>query len=163
MKMNHFRKILAAGSVVLFGMSAAFGGDSHYQPVPQLQGVWLTKITIRDCVTGASLAGPFPGIVSFQSGGTLSESGPALPNSTRGPSYGTWWRTGRNTFAYTLTFQRFDLTGIYLGTQVIHATPKVANDSMSFVGDGGRFEVKDAAGTTLGAPGCSSGTAVRFK
>jgi hypothetical protein len=150
MKMNHFRKILAAGSVVLFGMSAAFGGDSHYQPVPQLQGVWLTKITIRDCVTGASLAGPFPGIVSFQSGGTLSESGPALPNSTRGPSYGTWWRTGRNTFAYTLTFQRFDLTGIYLG-------------SMSFVGDGGRFEVKDAAGTTLGAPGCSSGTAVRFK
>ncbi|MEJ0085558.1 MAG: hypothetical protein WDO72_07745 [Pseudomonadota bacterium] len=161
--MNAFNKLLLRGSVVLLGISAAYGHDSRYQPVPQLQGVWLTQVFIRDCVSGANLAGPFAGILSFQSGGTVSETGPSLPNSTRGAGYGTWWRTGRTTFAQALTFQRFDVTGIYLGTQVIRGTPKVSNDSMSFVAEGGSFEVKDTRGTTLGAPGCSYATGARFR
>jgi hypothetical protein len=156
-------KLLATGVLAMIGACTVQAhDDDRFQPVPQLQGVWKTQITIVDCVSGTKLAGPFPGFISFQAGGTISESGPALPNSTRGPGFGIWQRAGRNLFTETLTFQRFDPTGIYLGTQVIRAKAKVADDSQSYVGVGGTFEVKDQAGTTL-ATGCSNATAVRLK
>jgi len=158
--MNATRKLLIVMAIALAGSASA--NDSRYQPVPQLQGVWFTQIEIRDCVSGNKLAGPFPGIISFQAGGTIGETGPALPNSTRGAGFGLWRRIGRDTFSETLTFQRFDMTGIYLGTQVIHATPKVAADSMSYVASGGTFEVKDTHGTAIGS-GCSYATATRLQ
>lgn len=159
MKLN---KLLTTGVLAMIGAVTVQAHDDRFQPVPQLQGVWKTQVTILDCVSGNKLAGPFPGFIAFQAGGTIGESGPALPNSTRGAGFGIWQRTGRNTFSETLTFQRFDLTGVYLGTQVIHATPKVADDSQSYVAAGGTFEVKDAAGTTL-TTGCSHATGARFK
>jgi hypothetical protein len=162
--MNSTKKLLTAVTIALACTASVQANDdgAHFQPMPQLQGVWLSQVTIRDCVSGAALAGAFPGVISFQTGGTIGESGPALPNTTRGPGYGVWQRTGRSTFSETLTFQRFDLSGIFLGTQVIHAVPKVANDSRSYVGLGGTFEVKDQHGSTI-ATGCSSATGVRFQ
>ena len=162
--MNSMNKLLAAVTIALACTAAVQANDDggRFQPVPQLQGVWLSQITIRDCVSGNTLAGPFPGMISFQTGGTIGESGPSLPNSARGPGYGVWRRTGRDTFSETLTFQRFDLGGIFLGTQVIHATPKVANDSQSYVGSGGTFEVKDPLGSVI-ATGCSYATGIRFR
>ena len=162
--MNSTKKLLTAVTLALACAASGRASDNsdRFQPMPQLQGVWLSQVTIRDCASGAAIAGPFPGMISFQTGGTIGESGPALPNSTRGPGYGVWRRTGRSTFSETLTFQRFDLSGIFLGTQVIHATPKVANDSRSYVALGGKFEVKDQHGSTI-ATGCSSATGVRFQ
>jgi hypothetical protein len=161
--MNQMNKLLAVVALALACTAAvqAHEDGGRFQPVPQLQGVWLSQITIRDCVSGNVLAGPFPGIISFQVGGTIGESAPPLPNSSRGPGYGVWQRTGRDTFSETLTFQRFDLSGIFLGTQVIHATPKVARDSQSYVGSGGTFEVKDQHGSVI-ATGCSYATGTRF-
>lgn len=157
--MNTTKKLLIVMAIALAGSASA--NDSRYLPVPQLQGVWLTQVEIRDCVSGNKLAGPFPGIISFQAGGTIGETGPALPNSLRGAGFGVWKRTGRDTFSETLIFQRFDMTGIYLGTQVIHASPKVAADSMSYVVAGGTFELKDTRGTAIGS-GCSYVTATRL-
>jgi hypothetical protein len=159
--MKAMKTLMIVSAIALAGSATA--GDTRYQPVAQLQGVWLTQVEIRDCISDSKLAGPFPGIISFQAGGTVGESGPALPNSQRGAGFGVWRRTGRDTFAQTLTFQRFDVTGIYLGTQLIRGTPRVAADSMSFVAAGGTYEVRDARGNPLGAPGCSFATGVRLQ
>jgi len=162
--MNSAKKLLTAVTIALACTASVRANDDgdRFQPMQQLQGVWLSQVTIRDCPSGAALAGPFPGMISFQTGGTIGETGPALPNSMRGPGFGVWHRTGRSAFSETLTFQRFDLSGIFLGTQVIHAMPNVANDSRSYVALGGTFEVKDQHGSTI-STGCSSATGVRFQ
>jgi hypothetical protein len=125
-----------------------------------LEGVWKTKVTIVQCQTRATLAGPFAGLITFAAGGTVTESGPATPGIVRGPAHGAWSRTGRNTFAETLIFQRANTTGDYLGTQEIQATVTVADDSRSYQAEG-NFYSKDPAGSTA-AVGCSTITATRF-
>jgi len=161
--MSRLGRLLVLGATTLLAATGAYANDAaHPGPVARLQGVWLTQVTIRDCVSGAALLGPFPGLITFQQGGTMAEIGPALPNSMRSPGHGTWRRTGRDTFEQALIFQRFDVTGIFLGTQVIRGNPQVAADSLTYKATGGSFEVKDRAGSTIGS-GCSSVTAVRFE
>jgi hypothetical protein len=124
------------------------------------EGVWKTKVTIVHCQTRATLAGPFSGLTTIAAGGTFSESAPALPGTARGPSHGTWSRTGRNTFAEALLFQRFTTTGDLLGTQEIRAMATVADDSRSYQAEG-KFDTKDLSGSVVGS-GCSTVTATRF-
>jgi hypothetical protein len=156
---------LTLGALSLLAVSAAIAHDglSRYKPVPQVSGVWQTQVSIVDCPTRMIvLAGPFSGLITFVSGGTIGEMGPALPGTTRGPGHGTWARVGRNTFAESLIFQRFDMSGILLGSQEIRATAVVADDSNSYQVKDGTFEVKDTQGNML-AKGCSAVTATRFQ
>ena len=155
---------LALGAFALLGATALQAHDDvrQFRPVPQLDGVWKTRVSIVDCLTRKIVfAGPFAGLITFAAGGTTSESGPTLPNTARGPGHGAWRRTGRNTFLETLTFQRFDLTGIFLGSQEIRAPIMVSDDSRTYQANEGTFEIKDAAGTVL-TSGCSMVTAERF-
>jgi hypothetical protein len=161
-----FRKTncLALGAFALLGAAALQAHDDvrQFRPVPQIDGAWKTRVSIVDCLTRKIVfAGPFAGLITFTAGGTISESGPALPNTARGPGHGTWRRTGRNTFSETMIFQRFDLTGVYLGPQEIRATVKVSDDSRTYLANDGTFEIKDAAGTVL-TTGCSAVTAERY-
>ena len=156
--------LLALGAFTLLGAAALQAGDDarQFRPVPQIDGAWKTRVSIVDCLTRKIVfAGPFSGLITFAAGGTTSESGPALPNTARGPGHGTWRRTGRNTFSETLIFQRFDLTGVLLGSQEIRATVKVSDDSRTYQASDGTFEMKDNLGSTL-ASGCSSVTAERY-
>ena len=43
-----------------------------------LQGAWAVQVTLRDCVTNATLGAPFNSLVSFHDGGTLSETAGSL-------------------------------------------------------------------------------------
>lgn len=161
-----FRKTtcLAVGALALLGTTALQAGDDPrlFRPVPQIDGAWKTRVSIVDCLTRKIVfAGPFSGLITFAAGGTISESGPALPNTVRGPGHGTWRRTGRNSFSEKLIFQRFDPTGVLLGSQEIRATAKVSDDSSTYQASDGTFEMKDNLGSTL-ATGCSLVTAERF-
>ncbi len=155
---------LTLGALALLSTAAlqANDDDRAFRPVPQINGAWKTRVSIVDCLTRKIVfAGPIPGLITFAAGGTISESGPTLPNTARGPGHGTWRRTGRNTFSETLIFQRFDVTGILLGSQEIRATVKVSDDSRTYQASDGTFEMKDNLGSTL-ATGCSSVTAERY-
>ena len=126
---------LTLGAFALIAAAATPANDvgGEFRPVPQIAGVWKTQVTIRDCPTRTIvLAGPFTGLITFSAGGVISESGPALPNTVRGPGHGTWSRIGRNAFSEALVFQRFDMTGILLGSQEIRATAVAADDSRSY-------------------------------
>jgi hypothetical protein len=161
--MRTFKKSLLMG-VMVFIVTGATGVQAHDRDrgwFAQLQGAWMSQVSIRDCTSGNVIAGPFSGLITFHEDGTISEMGPALPNSTRSPGHGSWYALGHSTFSERLVFLRFDLAGVFLGTQVITAKPVVAKDSMSYSAQGGSFEVKDRLGVTI-ATGCSSATGIRF-
>jgi hypothetical protein len=164
--MTRLNKLWAVSSIAMLGATGAAAHDSNdwgdwgSWGASTLQGVWQTRVSIVNCANPAIVfAGPFPGLLTFHADGTLAETAPAPPNSQRSVSHGVWYRIDRNTFQSALTFQRLDVTGIFLGTQVIRATSQVIGDSYTA---NGTFETKDASGATIGS-GCSAVTATRFK
>jgi hypothetical protein len=64
-----------------------------------LAGTWRVQVTLRDCATEAPL-GTFGSLVTFNEGGTLSESAGSLAFAIgqRSPGHGTWARRGGHTF-----------------------------------------------------------------
>jgi hypothetical protein len=161
--MTRWIKLWAVGSLTVLGASGAAAHDYDdwgAWGASALQGVWLTQVSVVNCANPTIVfAGPFPGLLTFHADGTASETAPAPPNSQRSVSHGLWHRSGRNTFESALIFERLDVTGVFLGTQVIRATSQVINDSYTAKG---AFEIKDAHGATIGS-GCSAVTATRFK
>lgn len=142
------------------GAAAHENDDRYFRPLPRIEGVWLAQVSVTDCTNpSTTLLGPFPSLLTFHTDGTVAETAPAPPNSQRSASHGLWHRVGRNAFEEALIFQRLDVTGVFLGTQVIRATVQLANDSYTARGT---FEVKDPHGTTIAA-GCSSVVATRFE
>ncbi len=99
-------------------------------------GVWRTLVTPRNCDTGAPLGPPFPGLFTFNKGGTMAEYGigPGSSPALRSPGHGIWerersWRE----FSFAFTFYRYDAAGIFLGSQKITANARFEPDSNSFM------------------------------
>lgn len=126
--MNIRFKVALAALVLTTAASAGAGGDKSRNYVAYLQGSWTSGISIRNCVTGDVLAGPFQGLSTFHQGGTLSETRVSAPTNPRGPGHGLWYRTGAHQFQLKIVFQRFDMNGFLLGTQEILATNDVSKD-----------------------------------
>ena len=57
-----------------------------------IQGAWRTMVTGVDCQTGVPLGTPFPGLFTFNEGGTMSEYGigPGSNPALRSPGHGVW-------------------------------------------------------------------------
>jgi hypothetical protein len=162
--MTHLYRLLAAvafSAVAIVAALAVLPVDAQaHQSGARLDGTWLTQIRIRDCASEQVVAGPFPGVIAFHKGGTVSETGPSLPMSARGPAHGTWERAGDRGFNVKVIFQRFDLNGFYMGTQMIRAHLTLAGDARSYVA-AGTFELQDALGAPIGS-GCSLVNGTRF-
>ena len=147
--------IIAAASLVIL----PFDANASRGAAP-LEGTWLTQVRILDCASKQVMAGPFPGLIAFHAGGTVSETGPSLPASTRGPAHGSWELAGNRTYKIRVIFQRFDLNGFFIGTQAIRADLALAKDTATYIANG-TFELHDAAGTPVGS-GCSRVDGTRF-
>jgi len=120
-----------ATAVVVGISSGTFAGDGRKggDYTAHLQGAWATQVTVRNCVSGDVLAGPFPGLSTFHQGGTQSETAAGTPTVRRGPGTGLWYRTGKHSFTSKFVFQRFDLNGFLIGTQEVIATQEIAEGS----------------------------------
>jgi hypothetical protein len=120
-------------------------------------GTWQTMVTPRNCQTGDPVAPAFPGILTFSDGGTLTGT------STTAPAvFGSWsTRHGWRNFDFAFISQRIAPGGVYLGTQTVRQSGRLANDGKSFVSSG-TVEVIDAAGNQVGA-GCASSTGTLFE
>ena len=61
-----------------------------------IEGVWAMSLTLRDCATGAPLGPPFRSLLTFHTGGTLSESAGTTRVRPRSalPGHGLWSRSG---------------------------------------------------------------------
>ena len=153
--------IRCAFAALLLGVAciAGAGDNESYDAVGSMQGSWTGSISIRNCVSGDVLAGPFRGITTFHQGGTVSETREASPTAPRGPGHGIW--SGQRQFKVKLVFQRFDVNGFLAGTQEIRSTNTVSRDSKTAVVSA-TFKVVDNNGVTL-TTGCASGESQRMQ
>jgi len=122
--------MLAAMAVAMTCGAVAGDARKGADYTAHIQGAWASLVTVRHCVSGDVLVGPFPGLSTFHQGGTQSETAAGTPTVRRGPGTGLWYRTGKHSFASKFVFQRFDLNGFLIGTQEVRATQEVAEGSM---------------------------------
>ena len=151
--------MLAAVAVVVSCAAGAGDARKGRDYTAQLQGAWTTQVTVRNCVSGDVLLGPFAGMSTFHQGGTQSETAAGTPTVRRGPGHGLWYRTGKHSFASKFVFQRFDLNGFLIGTQEVRATQEVAEGSMQATAVA-RILLLDINGVQAGA-GCATAEMTR--
>jgi hypothetical protein len=158
---------LVVGFLAVVGMStpaAAQGGGAH-----AIEGVWSMSLTLRDCASGAALGPPFRTLLTFHSGGTLSET----PGSTqfapgqRSSGHGLWSHAGGN--SYTARF----LAMILFDTP---PAPPAPGFQTGWLVVGSNFTMPDSTRLTITASAqfydinrnvyrsaCPTGTAERFQ
>lgn len=123
-------------------------------------GAWETTVQPRDCTTGDPLGQPFPGVLTFNAGGTVAEYGANPMTPYRTPGTGTWSHEGRG--IYTLRFSFIPLTpaGMPIGRLRVTQVGELSRFSDEQTSSGS-FVLTSFNGTVI-ATGCSSATAVRL-
>jgi len=131
------------------------------QGVNRIVGAWETMVQPRDCTTLEPTAPPFPGVLTFNKGGTVAEYGanPATPFRT--PGTGVWSSEGRG--VYTLRFSFIPMTpqGVPIGRLRVTQVGELSRFSDEQTSSG-TFVLTNFAGVVIGS-GCSSATAVRLE
>lgn len=120
-------------------------------------GTWQTVVTPRNCQTGVPVAPAFPGLLTFNKGGTLTGT-----STTVSSAFGVWerrHRPGRYSFAFISL--RSSPAGIFIGTQKVRQTVTLEAGGDDFTATGS-VEFLDVNGNTIGT-GCSTVTGVRFE
>jgi len=153
--------MLAAVAVAMSCGAAAGDARRGGDYTAHLQGAWASLVTVRHCVSGDVLVGPFPGLSTFHQGGTQSETAAGTPTLRRGPGTGVWYRTGKHSFTSKFVFQRFDLNGFLLGTQEVTATQEVAEGSTQATALA-KILLLDVNGVQVGA-GCATAELKRIQ
>lgn len=160
--------IVAAGLVTpLLAIGAAAGphGPERAQGATErtVEGVWRTAVAPRNCETDA--VGPFGirGLFTFHEGGTLSEYGigPGATPALRSPGHGVWQKEhGWQRYSLAFTYYRYDINGVFAGTQRVRATLELDANGDRFTGKSviEVFDASDNLTTTL----CGASMAVRF-
>jgi hypothetical protein len=146
--------VLVAAALLMSCAAGAGEARKSHDYLAQLQGSWTTSVTVRHCLSGDALIGPFAGMSTFHQGGTQSETAAGSPTLRRGPGHGLWYRTGKHTFASKFVFQRFDLNGFLIGTQEVRATQEVAEGSVQATAVA-KIVLLDVNGVQVGA-GCAT-------
>lgn len=129
-----------------------------------VEGAWRTMVTPRNCLTGDPVAPPFPGLFTFNQGGTMSEYGisPGLSPALRSPGHGIWQREhGFRNYSLKFTFYRYNASGVFIGSQIITAALELGTSGDSFTTNSA-IQVLDANDNVIGT-GCATAVGTRFE
>ena len=129
-----------------------------------IEGVWRTVVTPRNCQTGEPVAPPFPGLFTFDKGGTMSEYGisPGLSPALRSPGHGVWQREhGWQEYSFIFTFYRYNANGVFIRSQKITAALELGASGDEFTTNSA-VEVFDANDNLIGT-GCATAAGTRFE
>ena len=131
------------------------------QSADRLVGAWETTITPRNCATGEQAAPPFPGVITFNDGGTIAEYGANTGTPFRTPGHGVWASSGGGS-SYSMRFSFIPLTpaGAPVGRMRVSQDLELSrfSDESSSTGT---FVLTNFSGVVL-ATGCTTSTAVRL-
>jgi hypothetical protein len=146
------------GAAVLFvGMQVPTSAQGNEHQEKSLEGTWLTMVTPVNCTTGAPVAPAFPGILSFNKGGTMSGTSTVAPSV-----FGVWARSGGwENYSFAFTNFRYNSSGVFIGRQAIRQTVTLGPTGNEFTSSG-TVEILDANGKLVGN-GCAISTGSRFE
>ena len=140
-----------------FSADAAEDFGSRYS----IEGVWQTTITPVNCQTGAPVAPPFYGLLTFNEGGTLAETASNTPPSLRSPGHGIWRRGwGRGRYQMSITALRFNPANALIGSLKVRQEIELSRTGN--FSSTGTVEVIDLNNTVI-ANLCTTSTATRFE
>ena len=143
--------IIAIGAVVV-----ASAQEQSLMSDRSIEGTWRTSVTPVNCQTGTPVAPPFPGILAFAQGGTLSGT-----SATVTSVYGVWDKAhGRRSYSFAFTNLRYDPSGAVIGSQTVRQTASMSGrDEFT---SSGTVQFLDLAGNPVGS-GCAISTGTRFE
>jgi hypothetical protein len=166
MRSNNWKLALAVSVAGLFAISLVHGasagvGDWDNED-RDLKGTWVVTVQQKNCATNALVGGPFESLLTFNRGGTMTEttSNPLFFPALRGPGHGVWGRIGRSSYnATSLAF--ITLNGSLTKTQKITQTIEL-EDPDDFTTTEASVQFYDPAGNLL-VTGCAAATGKRFE
>jgi hypothetical protein len=127
-------------------------------------GAWRTVVTPINCQTGVQVAPSFRGLFTFNEGGTMSEYGigPGSSPALRSPGHGVWQREqGWQDHSFVFTFNRYDASGVFIGSQKVTATLELGASGDEFVTKS-VVEILDANDNKIGNF-CATTAGTRFE
>lgn len=128
-------------------------------------GAWRTRVRPRNCETGESIpAPPIRGLFTFHQGGTASEYGigPGSTPALRSPGHGVWQREpGWQDYSFAFTYNRYDATGLFVGSQRVTAALVLDPGSDTFTSNS-TVEVLDANDNVI-LTVCATAAGTRFE
>ena len=134
-------------------------------PERSLEGVWLVKITPRNCTTGDPIpTAAFESLYTFHRDGTMLAS---FRNNTfvveRTAAHGLWRRDqGRSDYSFKFVHLRLNLTtGLFAGKQEGGGTVVLSESGDEFTTDG--YSIVYSVDGIPGTPGCANSVGTRFK
>ena len=129
-----------------------------------IQGAWRTTVTGVDCQTGVPLGAPFPGLFTFNEGGTMSEYGigPGSNPALRSPGHGVWQHAqGWQNYSYAFTYYRYNSSGVFIGSQKVTSALELAASGDEFITHS-VVSVLDANNNVI-ATFCATAAGTRFE
>ena len=153
--------IAAAAALAVSGAGATDLDHSGRSYAKSIHGVWVTDVTLVICATGAPVGVPtFKAINTFHTGGTMSEHDSRFSPALRNSGQGVWKRVGPGSYTSRFLFQRFDVNGLYIGTQEVQRRMTLSADGDSFSATA-TVRILDAAGVLV-LQGCATEEGQRF-
>ena len=128
-----------------------------------IHGVWRTVVTPENCQTGVPIVS-FPGLFTFNEGGTMSEYGigPGSSPALRSPGHGVWQREhGWQEYSFAFTYYRYNANGVFVGSQKITSRLELGASGDDFITHSAveAFDVNDVLIST----GCVTTVGTRFE
>jgi hypothetical protein len=123
----------------------------------RILGVWDSRVTIRNCQTGASITS-FRAMETFLSGGGLIDTN-AAPPSTRGPGFGKWQYLGGSQYSATFRFFLYNADGSFAGVRRVSRTIDVNGDNLTSTVSIQVFDTNDVLTSTA----CATEIATRVE
>ena len=128
-----------------------------------IRGVWQTAVTPRNRQTGDAIL-TFPGVFTFNQGGTMSEYGigPGSSPALRSPGHGVWQREhGWQDYSFAFTYYRYNASGVFLGSQTVTAALELGASGDEFASRSA-IEIFDVNGAVIGTA-CATAVGTRFE
>ncbi len=173
--------------LMLFGATQIFvsgqeseQGDLQEEQTERSQrnivGAWRTAVTLRSCQTGLPVAPASRGLLTFNEGGTLSEynAGPGSTPAMRSPGHGVWERLREHEYSLVFIINRYDASGVFIGTQKIRAALELGASGNVFTNNAAisasrnvyttnaAVEIFDASDNLIGR-GCATSVGTRIE
>jgi hypothetical protein len=127
-------RILNLSSLVLalaFSLTPTRATDESQSGSDKLEGTWFTQVTIRDCNTGAVLR-TFPSLGNYLPGGTSTDTTTGISPTLRSPGFGTWEKTGGQTYSAVALAFLFNPVGTWTGMQKLSHIIRLKGDVIDY-------------------------------